>query len=92
MRPNWPPLTMPCCAKDKGGDGCPVRRYVPWGAAQGFKWVSQAAVPIAGIENRQLMSLWNRSGGVVYTHGERFYHFQGLRAFQQKSNQVWTPN
>ena len=63
-----------------------------WGAAQGFAWFSLGAAPFAGIENRQLASLWNRIGGFVYTHGEQFYHFEGLRAFKQKFDPVWTPN
>jgi phosphatidylglycerol lysyltransferase len=63
-----------------------------WGAAQGFHWFSLGAAPLAGLENRQLASLWNRIGGFVYEHGEQFYHFEGLRAFKQKFDPVWTPH
>ena len=63
-----------------------------WGAARGFQWFSLGAAPFSGIENRQLASLWNRVGGFVFEHGEHFYHFEGLRAFKQKFNPVWTPS
>jgi phosphatidylglycerol lysyltransferase len=63
-----------------------------WGVAEGFHWFSLGAAPFAGIENRQLASLWNRIGSFVYEHGEQFYHFEGLRSFKQKFNPVWTPN
>ncbi|WP_323038125.1 bifunctional lysylphosphatidylglycerol flippase/synthetase MprF [Pararhodobacter sp.] len=63
-----------------------------WGAAQGFHWFSLGAAPFSGIESRRLASFWNRVGGFVYQHGEQFYHFEGLRAFKQKFNPVWTPN
>jgi phosphatidylglycerol lysyltransferase len=63
-----------------------------WGAEQGFHWFSLGAAPFSGIENRRLASVWNRIGGFVFEHGEEFYHFEGLRAFKQKFNPVWTPN
>lgn len=63
-----------------------------WGAAEGFHWFSLGAAPFSGIESRQLASIWNRIGGFVYEHGEHFYNFEGLRAFKQKFNPVWTPN
>lgn len=63
-----------------------------WGAEQGFHWFSLGPAPFSGIENRQLASLWNRIGGFVYDHGEYFYHFEGLRAFKQKFDPVWSPN
>lgn len=63
-----------------------------WGAAEGFRWFSLGAAPFSGIDNHQLSSLWNRIGGFIYEHGEQVYHFEGLRAFKQKFDPVWTPN
>jgi phosphatidylglycerol lysyltransferase len=63
-----------------------------WGAAEGFHWFSLGAAPFSGIDSRQLASMWNRIGSFVYEHGEQFYHFEGLRAFKQKFDPVWTPN
>ncbi|TCP40023.1 bifunctional lysylphosphatidylglycerol flippase/synthetase MprF [Rhodovulum marinum] len=63
-----------------------------WGAAQDFRWFSLGAAPLAGVEARPLASVWHRLAGFAYAHGERIYHFEGLRAFKQKFNPVWTPN
>ncbi len=63
-----------------------------WGAAQGFEWFSLGAAPFSGIESHHLASVWNRVGGFVYTHGEQFYHFEGLRSFKQKFDPEWTPH
>lgn len=63
-----------------------------WGAAQGYHWFSLGAAPFSGIENRQLAPVWNRIGGFVYEHGEHFYNFEGLRAFKEKFDPVWSPN
>ena len=62
-----------------------------WAAAKGFQWFSLGAAPLSGLENRHLASLWNRIGGFIYEHGEQFYQFEGLRAFKQKFDPVWTP-
>jgi phosphatidylglycerol lysyltransferase len=63
-----------------------------WGAQQGFQWFSLGAAPLAGIENRQLASLWNRIAGFVYQHGGHIYRFEGLREYKQKFAPVWAPN
>ncbi|MCB1369242.1 MAG: bifunctional lysylphosphatidylglycerol flippase/synthetase MprF [Rhodobacteraceae bacterium] len=63
-----------------------------WGAVQGYHWFSLGAAPFSGIENRQLAPIWNRIGGFVYEHGEHFYNFEGLRAFKEKFDPVWSPN
>ncbi|MGZ9810729.1 bifunctional lysylphosphatidylglycerol flippase/synthetase MprF [Pseudoroseicyclus sp. H15] len=63
-----------------------------WGAAEGYRWMSLGAAPFAGVENRDLAPLWNRVGGFVYEHGEHFYRFEGLRAYKEKFDPVWSPN
>ena len=30
-------------------------------------------------------------GSFLYQHGEKFYNFQGLRAYKEKFNPVWEP-
>ena len=62
-----------------------------WGRDQGFHWFSLGAAPLSGLESHRLASLWNRVGGLVRDHGERFYHFEGLRSFKEKFDPVWTP-
>ena len=63
-----------------------------WGRAQGFAWFSLGAAPLAGLENRPLAPVWSRLGSFAYQHGNRFYHFEGLRAWKQKFDPVWSPN
>ena len=63
-----------------------------WGAATGYRWASLGAAPFAGVENRELAPLWNRIGGFIYEHGEHFYRFEGLRAYKEKFDPVWSPN
>jgi phosphatidylglycerol lysyltransferase len=63
-----------------------------WAKEQGYHWFSLGAVPFAGLEVRPLAPLWARLGGLVYTHGERVYRFEGLRDFKEKFDPVWTGN
>lgn len=62
-----------------------------WGRDTGYRWFSLGAAPLSGLERRRLASVWNRFGGFVRDHGERFYHFEGLRSFKEKFDPVWTP-
>ena len=63
-----------------------------WGGKEGYRWLSLGAAPFSGVENRELAPIWNRIGGFIYEHGEQFYHFEGLRAFKEKFDPVWSPN
>ena len=63
-----------------------------WARAQGFRWFDLGAAPFAGVETHALASFWHRVGGFAFEHGERVYHFEGLRSFKEKFDPVWTPN
>nr|WP_152467019.1 bifunctional lysylphosphatidylglycerol flippase/synthetase MprF [Sulfitobacter sp. THAF37] len=60
------------------------------GAAEGYRWASLGGAPFAGVENRALAPLWNRIGGFIFEHGEHFYRFEGLRAYKEKFDPVWS--
>lgn len=62
------------------------------GKAEGYRWFSLGAAPLAGLEARPLAPTWTWVGAFLYAHGERFYHFEGLRSFKQKFDPVWSPN
>jgi phosphatidylglycerol lysyltransferase len=47
--------------------------------------------PLSGFEESPVAPLWNRLGRFVYEHGERFYNFQGLRAYKDKFDPAWEP-
>jgi phosphatidylglycerol lysyltransferase len=62
-----------------------------YGQAQGYKWFSLGAAPLAGLADHPLASTWNRVGTFIYRRGDEFFNFEGLRAYKQKFAPVWTP-
>lgn len=67
-------------------------RLMLWGGEQGFHSFCLGMAPLSGLEARSSSSpVWNRVGHMVYSHGERFYNFQGLRRYKEKFASVWEP-
>jgi phosphatidylglycerol lysyltransferase len=62
-----------------------------WGRAAGFRWFNLGMAPLAGLERRPLAPLWHRVGNFLFTHGEHFYNFEGLRRYKDKYDPVWQP-
>jgi phosphatidylglycerol lysyltransferase len=62
-----------------------------WGREQGYLWCDLGMAPLAGFERHRLAPLWSRMGAILFTHGEQFYNFQGLRSFKDKFDPVWEP-
>jgi len=62
-----------------------------WAKAEGYRWFSLGMAPLSGLENRALAPLWSRLGALLFRHGEHFYNFQGLRAYKEKFDPVWSP-
>ena len=58
---------------------------------RGLKSLSLGAAPLAGVRAAPLSSRWNRLASLIWKHGDRFYNFQGLRAFKGKFNPTWEP-
>lgn len=63
-----------------------------WAKEEGYHWFSLGAAPLAGFTDHALAPVWSRLGAYVFRHGENIYHFEGLRAFKQRFDPVWTPN
>ena len=57
--------------------------------AQGFQRFSLGMAPMSGMSRHRLANRWHKLAQFIYTHGARFYNFQGLRAFKQKFNPTW---
>jgi len=57
----------------------------------GFQRFGLGMAPMSGMLNHPLASRWHRIGRLLFTHGERFYNFQGLRSFKEKFDPVWEP-
>lgn len=66
-------------------------RLLLYGRAEGYRWFNLGAAPLSGLSDHPLASTWNRVGTFIYKRGEEFYNFDGLRAFKQKFEPVWTP-
>ena len=62
-----------------------------WGKSRGFAWFDLGMAPLSGLEVHELGTVWNRIGSFVFRHGEHFYNFEGLRAYKEKFDPVWTP-
>jgi phosphatidylglycerol lysyltransferase len=60
-----------------------------WGKEQGYRSFSLGMAPLSGFERSPVAPLWTRLGSFLYTHGETFYNFQGLRAYKDKFHPVW---
>ena len=59
--------------------------------AEGVTWFGLGMAPLSGFPASAATSIWNRVGRAVYDHGERFYHFKGLRGFKDKFGPEWEP-
>lgn len=62
-----------------------------WGREQGYRWFSLGMAPLAGLRSRALAPLWNRVGAFVFSRGESFYNFQGLREYKNRFDPAWEP-
>jgi len=60
-----------------------------WGQEQGYRSFSLGMAPLSGFEGSPVAPLWNRLGSFLYSHGEAFYNFQGLRAYKDKFHPSW---
>ncbi|WP_321389115.1 bifunctional lysylphosphatidylglycerol flippase/synthetase MprF [uncultured Desulfuromusa sp.] len=62
-----------------------------WGKEQGYQSFNLGMAPLSGLENRSFAPLWNRIGSIIFSKGEHFYNFEGLREYKQKYKPVWSP-
>jgi phosphatidylglycerol lysyltransferase len=66
-------------------------KLILWGKENGYIFFSLGMAPLSGFEKRQYAPIWNRIGSLIFTHGEHFYNYKGLRDFKEKFNPVWSP-
>ncbi|MET0282579.1 MAG: bifunctional lysylphosphatidylglycerol flippase/synthetase MprF [Steroidobacteraceae bacterium] len=57
--------------------------------AQGFQRFGLGMAPLSGMASHPLAPNWHRAGRLLFSHGENFYNFQGLRAFKEKFAPEW---
>jgi phosphatidylglycerol lysyltransferase len=58
---------------------------------EGFGWFSMGMAPLSGLPRHRLASRWSRLGALIYRRGDRFYNFEGLRAYKEKFKPEWRP-
>lgn len=59
--------------------------------AEGFRWFNLGMAPLSGLARHRLASRWSKLGALIYRRGDRFYNFEGLRAFKEKFRPEWRP-
>jgi phosphatidylglycerol lysyltransferase len=62
-----------------------------WSKAQGYGRFDLGMAPLSGLQERHLAPIWTRAGALLFTHGEKFYNFEGLRRYKDKFKPVWEP-
>ncbi len=62
-----------------------------WGQREGYHSFVMGTAPLSGLGDNEYAPLWYRLGYFVYSHGEDFYNFQGLRRYKEKFHPVWEP-
>jgi len=59
--------------------------------AQGYQRFNLGMAPLSGMVQHPLAPFWHRMGRLIYSRGEYFYNFRGLRAFKEKFGPEWEP-
>lgn len=62
-----------------------------WAKAQGFAWFNLGMAPLSGLVDHHLAPFWHKVGRQIARRGGAYYGFEGLRAFKNKFDPVWTP-
>jgi phosphatidylglycerol lysyltransferase len=55
----------------------------------GFQSFNLGMAPLSGMSQRESAPVWDRIGGVIFEHAERFYNFKGLKAYKSKFAPRW---
>jgi phosphatidylglycerol lysyltransferase len=67
-------------------------RVALYAQEQGYAWFNLGAAPLSGLAEHRLAPTWSKVGALIFRRGEEIYPFEGLRAYKQKFNPVWTPH
>jgi phosphatidylglycerol lysyltransferase len=62
-----------------------------WGKGAGYVWFNLGMAPLSGLEGHELAPLWHKVGHLIFSHGESFYNFEGLRHYKEKFAPEWRP-
>ena len=59
--------------------------------ADGYRAFDLGMAPLSGLYESPAAPFWHKIARAVVDHGERFYNFNGLRAFKAKFQPDWHP-
>lgn len=62
-----------------------------WSKDQGYRGFNLGMAPLSGFESHPLAPVWHKLGRQVFTYGNEFYNFQGLRSYKDKYDPQWSP-
>jgi phosphatidylglycerol lysyltransferase len=68
-----------------------LTEFMLWGKNLGYRWFNLGMAPLSGLHETLVAPLWYQIGAAVYQRGERFYNFQGVRAFKEWFYPQWEP-
>lgn len=60
-----------------------------WAQQAGYASFSLGMAPLSGLRTDTSAPFWDRIGHFLWTHGEHFYNFQGLRQFKERFDPAW---
>lgn len=60
-----------------------------WAQENGFASFNLGMAPLSGLQTDATATAWDRIGHLLWTHGEQFYNFKGLRTFKQGFDPRW---
>ncbi len=67
-----------------------ITELMLWGEKEGYGWFNLGVAPLSGLARRPLAPVWHRIGATLFSRGEHFYNFQGLRSFKEKFQPEWS--
>ena len=68
-----------------------LTEFMLWGKELGYRWFNLGMAPLSGLRDSLVAPLWYQLGAALYGRGERFYNFQGVRAFKEWFHPRWEP-
>ncbi len=60
-----------------------------WARENGFTSFNLGMAPLSGLRTDATAPLWDRIGHLLWSRGERFYNFRGLRTFKHGFDPRW---
>lgn len=62
-----------------------------WGKQNGYQSFNLGMAPMSGLGKHPLSPFWAKLGQLLFSKGDRFYNFRGLRKFKEKFQPEWRP-